>query len=75
MVKKRPLIALLLIVVIFALIAFVSLSSDSSITGLAVYENLRSIGSQNILAAVGPIAVFIILFSVAITALHKLSKE
>ena len=75
MAKKRPFVAMLLIIAILVLITFLSLGADAGITGLAVYENLRSIASQDILAAVGPIVIFIILFSAGIAALRKQSKE
>ena len=74
MAKKRPFIAMLYIVLIFALIAFISTMSNG-ITGFFIYENLTAAFSKNALVTIGPTAVFIILFSVAIITLHRMSKE
>jgi len=74
MAKKRPFIALLYFVLIFSLLAFISTMSNG-ITGFFIYENLTTAFSKNALVTIGPTAVFVVIFSVAIIALNRMSKE
>ncbi len=74
MAKKRPFIAIIVMILVFALVAFIALLPNG-ITGFTVYEEFSSMFSQNALATVGPTAIFIIIFAVAIIALKRISKE
>ena len=75
MAKKRPFTALILIMVIFALVAFLTIIPSTGITGFFLYERISSIFSKNTLATIGPTAIFIIIFSAATIALKRISKE
>ncbi len=75
MAKKKPFLAIILIMLTFALVAFIASIPTNRITGFAVYGKLTSTFSSNALATVGPTVVFIIIFIVAMIALQRISKE
>ncbi len=72
MAKKRPFISLILLLLGFAAIAFIG---SGDITGLAVYENFSSTFSKNTLSVIGPTTIFLIIFSVSIVALRRITKD
>lgn len=75
MAKKKPFLAIILIMLTFALIAFIASIPTNGITGFVVYGKLTSMVSQNALATIGPTTIFTIILIVAIIALQRISKE
>lgn len=76
MAKKKPFLAIILIMLTFAIIAFITSIPNSGITGgFAVYGKLTSMFSKNALVTIGPTAIFITILTVTIIALQRISKE
>ncbi|MBW2982173.1 hypothetical protein KY343_04810 [Candidatus Woesearchaeota archaeon] len=72
MAKKRPYLAATYMLLIFGLLALITYMSNPAITGFSI---LDEIPSNNISSIAGPIVIFIILFSVGIIALKRISKD
>ena len=71
MKDKRPWILIALIIFAFGLIYIL----NSQMTGYSVYGKLSSIFSGNALSTMGPVAILVTIFAVAIAGFKKIKEK